>query len=262
MIELAISNCPNDTFIFDAWIHGKITSSLQPKVHFADIQQLNIWAQSERFPIIKMSSFCFSKVSAFYRLLPVGAAIGNFGPKLIAKTAFDLSELPSKRVAVPGFDTTACLLFRSLLPQAKELIACPYDQIASRVADGQVDAGVIIHETRFTYSQAGLVELCDLGTLFSKTYDLPVPLGVIAVHKSLPDATVNQAIESIRSSIAYARKNPESSLDFVLQHSIEKKQSIVQQHIQTYVTDETVDISQRGYMAIQRLLSLKAQVNS
>lgn len=255
MIELAISNCPNDTFIFDAWIHGKIESALKPTVHFADIQQLNVWAQSAHFPVIKISSSCFTKISDFYRILPVGAAIGNFGPQLIAKAPFHLSELPSKRVAVPGLDTTACLLFRSLLPEVKELIPSRYDQIPSLVASGQVDAGVIIHETRFTYSDIGLVCLCDLGTLFFKAYSLPVPLGVIVAHKSLPKNIVDHVIESIRKSLLYAQKNPQSSLDFVRKHSIEKDRTVIEQHIRTYVTDETVEISANGYRAIETLLA-------
>ena len=222
-IDIAISPCPNDTFIFDGWLHGKIASPITPRVHFADIQQLNEWAKGERYPLIKISSYCYAQVAKHYKVLPTGGAIGSFGPKLVAKEFFDISQLPQKRVAVPGLDTTACLLLGALLPRAKELILCRYDMIPKFVLDKSVDAGLLIHETRFTFSQSGLLELCDLGTRFYEAYGLPVPLGVVAVHRSLPESIVDQIIQAIRASLEFAHKHPASSLDFVLKMSQEKE---------------------------------------
>jgi 1,4-dihydroxy-6-naphthoate synthase len=253
---LAISPCPNDTFLFDSWLHGKIASPITPKATLADIQQLNLWALQGVYPVTKISSVCFAKVTNAYTLLPVGAAIGPFGPKLIAKELFDLNELSTKTVAIPGKETTAYLLFRTLLPEPKNVIFCRYEEIVPLIASGKVDAGLIIHETRFTFQTAGYFELADLGVLFYERYKLPVPLGVVVAKKTVPKKQVAEVVEAMRASLASA-----SISDFVLEQSQEKKLDIVKQHIEMYVTSETKEISEEGLAAIRVLFELGARHN-
>ena len=166
MIPVALSPCPNDTFLFHAWLKGLIGNSLNPNPTFGGIEQLNRWAVQGRFPLIKLSFATFAQVTDRYQLLPIGSALGNHaGPKIIAKEPFDLAEIPSKRIAIPGQATTAHLLFKSLAPPSKEKLFCTYDQIFKLLDEDAADCGIIIHESRFTFKKPGCYEIADLGKL-------------------------------------------------------------------------------------------------
>jgi 1,4-dihydroxy-6-naphthoate synthase len=260
-MKIAYSPCPNDTYIFDGWVHGKIPSSIKPEPILADIQQLNLWACSGRYPVTKVSTYTLGKITGHYTMLRAGAAICGAGPKLISKHPFTLSELGEKRVAVPGLDTTAYLLFCALCPKPKSVLVCRYDEITKMLESGACDAGLIIHETRFTFAQSGLRELADLGLLFFERFQLPLPLGVIVAKKELAKSQRLEIEESIAASISYANANPSSSQEYILRTSQEKEVAVVQKHIKTFVTDETLRVSNQGCQAIKTLFELGIQNN-
>lgn len=254
-MKIAISPCPNDTFLFYPWISGQVGILPPPEVIFADIQQLNEWALQAAFPLIKLSIPCFAQVAEHYQLLPVGCALGfGCGPKIISKTAFPLTELTQKTVAIPGKETTAHHLLNRLLPPPKEKIFCLYHEIAPLIAEQVADCGVVIHESRFTYKQAGFLEIADLGELWEKQSSSPLPLGGLAINRSLPEETKKALCQSVRASLALSYTNPSGLLPFMLHHAQEKEPAIVHQHIQTYVTCETEQLSEQGARAIERLV--------
>lgn len=256
MLEIAYSPCPNDTFCFDALINKKIDAPFTPLPVLADIQQLNSWAYEKRYPVTKVSTYCLGKITKDYVLLPSGAAISHTGPKLIAKTAIDLATLKNKTIAIPGLDTTAYLLFRAIFGNAGKFIPCRYEQIVPLVTSGEADVGLIIHETRFLFEKFGLVELADLGSLFYECYHCPVPLGVIVARRDLSPSLLKEISHAINRSVSFALSQPESSQNYVLTHSQEKDPVIVKQHIETYVNQETVCISEQGMQAITTLFDL------
>ncbi len=252
-MELAYSPCPNDTFIFDAWVHGKIPSPIKPLAAVADVQQLNAWAYQGTYPVTKISCFTFGKVAGKYLLLPSGATLGyNNGPKIIAKEPFSTSCLSKKRILVPGLDTTAYLLLRILCPEPLEIGVCRYDEIMEKIEAGDADCGLIIHETRFTFEAAGFFEICDLGKLFSSNFNCPVPLGVCVAKKE----AYKEAAKSLKASIQYAFEHPQCSRRYVERMSQIKDEKIIAQHIETYVTNETLQLTEDGMKAIQTLFQL------
>lgn len=251
-MKIAFSPCPNDTFAFDAWVHGKIASSIKPEPILADIQQLNAWAYQGIYPVTKISCFTYGKVTHEYAMLPSGAAISHAGPKVIAKEPFSPSELSKKRVLVPGLDTTAYLLLRTLCPEPKEIGVCRYDEIMQKLSQDEADCAVIIHESRFLFQQAGFFEICDLGALFMRNFDCPIPLGVVVAKKE----AYKEAARALKASIEYAFDHPDSSYDYVRSLSQEKDKAIIEQHIETYVTGDTLQVSSDGVRAIQTLFQL------
>lgn len=259
MIELAYSPCPNDTFCFDAWVKKKIASKLHPQPVLADIQQLNQWAFENRYPITKLSTYCLGNVCKDYLMLPVGAAISHTGPKLVAKNHFELSSLKDKCIAIPGLDTTAYLLFRILFETVGKVIPCRYEEVPALVLKGEADVGLIIHETRFVFQEMGLIELADLGKLLDERYHIPIPLGVIAARKDLPNAVIDEVISSIEQSVRFALSNPASSRAYVLAHSQEKDARVIDQHIATYVNQETVHMSKQGLDAVKTFFALAVE---
>lgn len=253
-MKIAISPCPNDTFLFHAWLAGLVGKDIPIEATFADIQQLNIWALEKHFPLIKLSLGCYARVKEDYELLPVGAALGfQCGPKIISLKPFHPSEISQKSIAIPGRDTTAHLLLNHLLPAPLKKIFCPYHTIASLVAAGEADCGLIIHESRFTFTQAGFSEIADLGDLWHARHGLPLPLGALALLREHP--LKNRLIAILQESLAEGYRNPEKALPFILSHSQEKDPFIVREHIATYVTAETAQISPMGQQAIDLILS-------
>lgn len=256
MMKIGLSPCPNDTYLFHAWISGFTGSNLPIDPHFADIEQLNQWALSAHFPLIKLSFACFAKVIGSYELLPVGAALGfSCGPKIIAKKPFSLQQLSEKTVAIPGETTTAHLLLNQLLPAPKSKIYLPYHQIENCVKSCQADCGLIIHESRFTFQKAGFVEIVDLGELWHQKTALPLPLGGVAVRRDLSSEMKQKIIIALKSSLEYAQNHPKSSSAFIQKYSQEKDTEIIKQHIKSYITSETAQLSQKGILAIQTLLN-------
>lgn len=261
-VDIAISPCPNDTFAFHAWIHGLVPSPLRIRPHFADIQQLNDWAHSQRFPFLKVSAFCLGQVTEHYAMLGAGGALSHHGgPMLVARHAVCHADLAEKCVAVPGVGTTAHLLLQTLLPHPRQIVPCRYDEVVPLITENKVDAGVIIHETRFLLDHFQLRCIADLGALFSERSGGPVPLGMLIARRDMPQPLRNEVTRAIRASIAYAMKHPEASRDYVLEHSLEKDEAIVRKHIQFFVNEETLSISQKGIESIDTLFQLAVDHN-
>ena len=257
---LAISPCPNDTFIFYAWIHSMIESGVSISPVFADVQHLNHSVLKKENPISKVSINCLGKILEDYILLPTGAALGsNNGPKIIAKESFCYEDLGNKIIAVPGKDTTAYLLLQLLMPNPKKVIFCTYEQVVPMLASGEVDAGLIIHETRFTFEKMGFKQIVDLGEFWERKYNLLLPLGGIVAKRELGEEVLEEITNAIQASLNWAweiQGKDKAFLDYVLQHSQEKEPKVVQQHIDLYVNQESLALSDCGVKSIEKLLSL------
>lgn len=255
-LSAAYSPCPNDTFLFHAWASGLVGQTIPIETTLADIEQLNDWAREGRFDIIKISFATLPHVLDHYEMLPVGAALGfHCGPKIVAKENFDLAQMSAKTVAVPGEQTTAHLLLNHFAPPEHKIF-CPFHETTELLKQGKVDCALIIHEQRFTFERDGFVEIADLGELWHERYQAPLPLGCIATRKTLSAKEISNALGA---SLDYAWIHPEASLPYIFEHSREKEAKVVQQHIATYVTAETRNLSSEAFRAIQTLLNLSTQ---
>lgn len=257
-LSLGFSPCPNDTFIFDAMIHGKIdTEGLSFDIHLADVEALNQWAFEDKLDITKLSYHAFAFASKTYALLRSGSALGNnCGPLLIAREHISLSELPNKTIGIPGKYTTANFLCCLAFPEATNKKELLFSEIESALLDKRIDVGLIIHENRFTYADKGLVKLQDLGEFWETTTQLPIPLGGIVTKRSLPKA-IQQKIERVLArSVQFALDHPEESQAYVAAHAQEMNPEVMRQHISLYVNDYTVNLGERGTKAVHKLFDL------
>ena len=252
-LTLGFSPCPNDTFIFDALVHHKIdTEGLEFEVVFSDVEQLNIWALEGKLDITKLSYNAFTYCVNNYALLDSGSALGNnCGPLLIKKPNTILTT--SSKIAIPGKYTTANLLFSIAFPEYQNKVETLFSDIEDDVINGKVDAGLIIHENRFTYQEKGLEKVRDLGGFWEEQTGLPIPLGGIVVKRNLP-LEVQQKIERLlRKSVEYAFKNKESSSEFIKCHSQEMKKEVVDAHIALYVNNYSISLGEQGRKAVELL---------
>ena len=263
-MKIAFSPCPNDTFVFHALVHGLVPGAPEFEVKYADIDITNtLAANSTELDVVKISYAALPWVLEKYALLPCGGALGRgCGPLVLTKDcATDPAVLSGKRVAVPSERSTAYLLFRLWAAQnvpggVGEIVVMPFDQIMPAVRDGQIDAGLVIHEARFTYQTYGLTLLADMGNWWESDTGLPIPLGAIVVRRDLD----REAIAGwIRSSVEYAWKHPEASHDYVMQHAQELSPQVAQAHINLYVNEFSADLGEKGYEAINALLSRAAE---
>ncbi|HNY08190.1 MAG TPA: 1,4-dihydroxy-6-naphthoate synthase [Bacteroidales bacterium] len=255
-LTLNFSPCPNDTFMFDAMVHQKIdTEGLSFDYHFADIEELNQRAFRNEPDITKISFHAFLYLTKNYILLNSGSALGrNCGPLVIAKRNISLSDLMNCRVAIPGKFTTANLLLTLANPQINDKPEIIFSDIEQAILDEKVDAGLIIHESRFTYQTKGLKKVIDLGEWWEKTTSCPIPLGGIIAKRSLPKETLLKINRVMQKSVEYAFAHPESSRDFVKSHAQEMDEKVMQQHIQLYVNDFSVALGGEGKNAITILV--------
>ena len=260
-LTLGFSPCPNDTFIFYALVHGLLpVDGGRLRVELHDVETLNRMAAEEILDITKLSVFAWLKHQSAYRLIESGAALGyGCGPLVVARPGADPRSISPWRIALPGQDTTAHLLFRLWSPADHEKIFVPYDRIFALLAQGQVDAGVIIHENRFTYEQLGLDLVVDLGAWWETQTGLPIPLGVIAAHKRVPIDRRTALETAIRDSIRYARKSPHAPLDYMRAHAQEMHAEVLQKHVATYVNDFSLTLGAKGREAIHCLASMARQ---
>jgi len=259
-LTLGFSPCPNDTFIFDALVHQKIdTEGLEFKVFFADVEQLNIWALEGKLSITKLSYNAFTYCVEDYGLLDSGSALGrNCGPLLIKKQDTVLN--PKSTIAIPGKYTTANMLLKIAFPEYQNKIETLFSEIENKVIEGSVDAGLIIHENRFTYQDKGLEKVKDLGEFWEEETGLPIPLGGIVVKREFPLA-VQQKIERVlRKSVEYAFANPTSSADYVKCHAQEMQKDVVDAHIALYVNNYSISLGEQGRKAVEILFE-KADKN-
>ncbi len=257
-LTLGFSPCPNDTFIFDAMIHGKIdTLGLEFDVIMADVEELNRLAFKGDIDITKLSYHAFAHLLGRYSLLDAGSALGNnCGPLLIAKSSMSEQEVNGSRIAIPGKYTTANFLLGLAFPQAISKEEVLFSEIESGVLDGTFDAGLIIHENRFTYADKGLVKIRDLGEYWEETTGYPIPLGGIVVNNRLPLEVRAKVNEVLANSVKYAFENPKESLPFIRQHAQEMDEEVMYAHIGLYVNDYTKDLGVEGKNAVRHLFKM------
>lgn len=259
-MKIVFSPCPNDTFIFHALVHGFIEGAPKFDVTYADIDVTNKLAiQENPFEILKISYAALPWVLSEYALLPCGGALGRgCGPLVLTRTA---TSLTGKKVAVPSERSTAYLLFRLWAAQqvsggVGEIVVMPFHEIMPAVRDGIVDAGLVIHEARFTYQNFGLTMLTDLGNWWEADTGLPIPLGAIIAKRTL---NLEQISSWIRQSVDYAWANPEASRDYIMCHAQELAPEVAQAHIDLYVNKFSANLGEEGYNAIFALLSRAAK---
>jgi 1,4-dihydroxy-6-naphthoate synthase len=256
-MEIAYSPCPNDTFIFGYWALGLLPNAPKIAPIYADVQALNESAKNAIYPVTKLSFSCLAEVLDDYVLLPSGAALGKgCGPKLVAKNKYSIDEISNLRVAIPGRNTTAALLAKHFLPQAKETVYCSFENILSTLEQGKADLGVIIHETRFTFEKEGYQEIVDLGELWEQKYMLPIPLGGIAAKRSLGEEKINEISACIERSVKAAFADPSPLQDYILSYSQEKDPRVIQKHIDMFVNKESIKVSAQAEEGIQKLLEI------
>jgi len=257
-ITLGFSPCPNDTFIFDAVVHNKInTENLVFEASLEDVETLNERAFAEYYDVTKLSFFAYALVSDKYQLLNSGSALGyKCGPLLICKKQIDIADISTNKIAIPGKFTTANFLFSIAFPEAKNKTEMLFSEIESAVLNGTADAGVIIHENRFTYKQKGLKKILDLGEYWEQKTGMPVPLGGIAVRRSLPEETKQKIEGMIRESVEFAFKNPKSSYDFIKANAQEMGEEVMYKHIDLYVNKFSVNLGDEGRKAVHLMYDL------
>lgn len=262
-ISLGFSPCPNDTFIFDALVNGKIDAQgLEFEIVMADVEDLNRRAFSCELDVTKLSYHAFAWVVRDYSLLRAGSALGkNCGPLLISKKQLKEDDIERATIAIPGKYTTANFLLSLAYPNAVIKNEMLFSEIEDAVLDGKADAGLIIHENRFTYQDKGLIKILDLGEFWEKSTGLPIPLGGIAVKKSLP-VEIQQIINQlIMQSVRYALENPRSSENFVKAHAQEMSVPVMYSHIKLYVNEFTVNLGTTGETAIHKLFEIAREKN-
>ena len=260
-LTLGFSTCPNDTFIFDAMVNGRIdTEGLHFKLHLADVEELNRLAFTSEIDISKVSYHAFAYLSDAYQLLTSGSALGfGNGPLPISKHKIYPDEVKELKIAIPGKYTTANLLLSLAYPHLNQKTEYLFSDIEEVILSGEADAGVIIHENRFTYQSKGLRKIVDLGELWEQENGLPIPLGGIIVKRNLPEAIRHKINRILRRSVEYALQNPNDSLPFVRQHAQSMDESVMQSHIRLYVNDFSVDLGLKGREAIDTLYAKGAQ---
>jgi len=259
---LGYSPCPNDTFIFYALAHGKIdTGDLCFREMLEDVETLNQMAKRAELDITKISFHAYGHLRDTYCLLRSGAALGKgCGPLVVSKKYAHIKDLRGKKIAVPGRLTTAFMLLQLLDPSLKErVIVMPFHRIIDAVRNNEADAGLIIHESRFTYEAAGLRQVVDLGEWWEHETGLPIPLGGIIVKRELGEALVKEIESDIRSSLEYAFAHNGDPKSYIKKHSQEIRDSVIEQHIGLYVNDYSLDIRDEGLRAVEELFRMSEE---
>ena len=254
-LTLGFSPCPNDTFIFDAMVNGTIdTQGITFDYVMEDVETLNIWAEQGKLDITKLSYNTFIHTVNQYALLHSGSALGEgVGPLLVSKEPLDLENIDTYKIAIPGFKTTANLLFTLAFPLAKNKTELVFSEIEAAVLNGTYDAGLIIHEGRFTYQQKGLVKLIDMGDWWEKTTHAAIPLGGIVIRRSL-DMELCAAVDRIlKESLAWSWKRYPELTPFVTDNAQEMEEDVMRKHINLYVNEYTTDLGEKGRCAISTL---------
>jgi 1,4-dihydroxy-6-naphthoate synthase len=254
-ITLGYSPCPNDTFIFDAMVHHKVdTGGLDFEVLLADVEELNNKAARHLLDVTKVSYHAFAKIADNYCLLDAGSALGkNNGPLLISKHKIYPDEVNEVKIAIPGINTTANLLLSIAYPEAKHKKAYLFSDIEEAVLSGEADAGLIIHENRFTYEKKGLQKIIDLGEYWEQEMNLPIPLGGIAIKRNMDSDLQLKINRILQKSVEYAFENPKSAYLYIKKHAQEMDEEVMYKHIDLYVNNYTLDLGNDGKEAIKGL---------
>ncbi len=255
-LTLGFSPCPNDTFIFDAMVHGRIdTEGLTFDVYMEDVERLNERALRGELQVTKLSYFTLSFVLDRYALLQSGSALGHgCGPLLIARKMLTDEEIQGGAIAIPGIYTTAHFLFSHAYPTADHKKTYLFSEIESAVLRGEVEAGVIIHENRFTYAEKGLVKVQDLGAYWESRTGLPIPLGGIAARRDLSPEVIQKIDRVIHRSVQHAFDRPADSETYVRRHAQEMDPEVMRSHIALYVNDYTLALGEKGHRAVTTLM--------
>jgi 1,4-dihydroxy-6-naphthoate synthase len=269
---LGFSPCPNDTFIFDALVNRKIdTQGFEFDTLLEDVQTLNQWALQGKLDFSKISYGVLPLLTESYSLLNSGGALGKgVGPLLITKNEVGSTDATSSNfqlhtsdfcVAIPGENTTAHLLFSLAYPNVKNKVFMVFHEIEDAVLSGKVDAGVIIHENRFTYQDKGLKKIVDLGNYWEEQLKVPIPLGGIVAHKRIDQKIALQVDGLIKQSLEYAFANYPLITDYVKQHSQEMNEQVMKQHIDLYVNDYSLELGDDGRKAVVKLMEVYRQLH-
>jgi 1,4-dihydroxy-6-naphthoate synthase len=256
---LAYSPCPNDTYVFAALTNGLLDDAPQVRVHLADIEELNNAAGRSEFELIKVSYGAIPFLMDRYRVLPSGGAIGRgCGPLLVALPSESpplFADFARKRIAIPGERTTAYMLLQLALGTRPKHVQMRFDRIIPAVANGEVDAGLVIHESRFTYRDAGLISIADLGEWWENRTVLPIPLGAVLVRNDVGDEEAREINAAVRRSLAFARANQAAVMPYVRDHAVEMNEEVMRAHIELYVNEFTEDLGENGRAAVHALFS-------
>jgi 1,4-dihydroxy-6-naphthoate synthase len=256
-LTLAFSPCPNDCFMFDAIVHRRVDlEGLEFDVRLADVEALNKAAFAGEVDVTKLSYHAYAYCARDYVLLDAGSALGrNCGPLLICKRTISQDDVASGalRIAIPGKYTTANFLLGLAFPAARNKIELLFSDVEGAVLDGCVDAGLIIHENRFTYAARGLKKIVDLGEFWEGTTGAPIPLGGIVIRRSLPDDVKQIVNRLVRRSVEYAFAHRDASLPYVREHAQEMREDVMYQHIDLYVNDYSIDLGPDGRRAVELL---------
>ena len=264
-LTLGFSPCPNDTFIFDALIHGKIdTEGLSFDVSFDDVETLNQKALNGELDITKLSFHAFAYVANQYALLNAGSALGfGVGPLLICKKenvdriiSNLKSQISNLKIAIPGKYTTANFLLGVAYPQLRDKREMLFSEIENALLNDEIDLGLIIHENRFTYQDKGLYKIMDLGQFWEELTNCAIPLGGIVINRSLPIEIQQKVNRLLKKSVEYAFANPKSSVDFIKQHAQEMDDAVMYKYIELYVNQYAIELGTEGKKAINTLFDL------
>jgi 1,4-dihydroxy-6-naphthoate synthase len=260
-LALGFSPCPNDTFIFDALVNGRVdTGGLRFEPVLEDVQTLNQWALEGRLDVTKISYGVLPLIAKDYLLLDAGGALGRgVGPLLVARPERADLPLETATVAIPGEHTTAHLLFSLAYPQVARKRFMVFSEIEEAVRSGAVDAGVIIHEGRFTYQAKGLVKLLDLGEHWEAETGSPIPLGGIVARRSLGAQLARDVDRLIRTSVEQARGAYPLITEYVKRHAQEMDEAVMRQHVDLYVNDFSAGMGEGGRSAVRKLLEVYAR---
>ena len=259
-LSLGFSPCPNDTFVFHALVHGLVPcDGLGFSERLEDVETLNGWALSGLLDVSKISYHLLGHILKDYLLLTSGGALGRgCGPLLVAREPLDAGRLAGRKIALPGRYTTAALLLRLFAPSLADFVYLPFDRIMGAVADGTVDAGVIIHESRFTFADHGLVQVLDLGQWWERETGHPIPLGGIAAKRELGTETLLALERGIALSVDYAFRHPAQARPYIRAHSQEMSDQVCDAHIGLYVNDFSRALGAEGEAAVRLLLERAA----
>jgi 1,4-dihydroxy-6-naphthoate synthase len=257
-LTLGFSPCPNDTFIFDAMVHGRIdTEGLEFDYFLADVEELNRRAMASEVDITKISYFAYAFAAENYLILDSGGAIGyRNGPLLISKHDIAASDLKERKIAIPGKYTTANLLFSIAWPEAKNKTEYLFSDIEDAILNEEVDAGLIIHETRFTYYKKGLHRIADMGEYWEQLTGLPIPLGAIVINRNVPEDIALKVNRIVRNSLEYAYKDSFASYDFVAANAKEMESTVMNNHIKLFVNEFSLDLGSKGKESINGLFRI------
>jgi 1,4-dihydroxy-6-naphthoate synthase len=259
-LTLGYSPCPNDTFIFHALVHGFVaTGGFSLRERLEDVETLNRLVLAGELDISKVSCHLLGFIRDDYCLLRSGGALGRgCGPLVVAGKFAGMEELKGRRIAVPGRYTTAGLLLRLFDPELDNIVFLPFHEIMGAVVRGEVDAGVIIHESRFTYAGLGLTKLLDLGEWWEQETGHPIPLGGIVARRALGVAAVNALDQALKASVEYAFAHPDAASAYIRRHSQEMSDEVCAAHIGLYVNRFSVELGTEGERAVAELLGRAA----